>query len=45
MKELIEILTDEKRSFEFAWWVYMFIIPVALVLIMSIAGWIDTLSM
>lgn len=45
MKELIVILTDEKRSFEFAWWVYMFIIPVALVLIMSIAGWIDTLSM
>ena len=42
MKELIEILTDEKRSFNFSWWVYMFIIPAALVLIMSVAGWIDS---
>lgn len=44
MKELIEILTDENKSFNFPWWVYMFVMPAALVLLMAIAGWMDALS-
>ena len=44
MKELIEILMDERKSFDFPWWVYMFIMPIALVLLMAIAGWMDALS-
>lgn len=44
MKELIEILTDENKSFNFPWWVYMFVLPAALVLLMAFAGWMDALS-
>lgn len=39
MKELIEILTSEDKSFEgFPWWVYMFVAPAALVLMCLIGG-------
>ena len=38
MKELIQILTDDEKSFNFPWWVYMFVMPVALVVLMAIAG-------
>lgn len=44
MKELIEILTDENKSFNFQWWVYMFVMPATLVLLMAFAGWMDALS-
>ena len=44
MKELIEILTDENKSFDFPWWVYMFVLPAVLVLLMAFAGWMDALS-
>lgn len=44
MKELIEILTDENKSFNFPWWVYMFVLPAVLVLLMAFAGWMDALS-
>ena len=39
MKELIEILTNEEKSFEgLPKWVYMFAIPVGLVLMCMIGG-------
>lgn len=38
MKELIDILTDENKSFNFPWWVYAFIMPVGLVLMCMIGG-------
>lgn len=39
MKELIEILTSEDKSFEgMPWWVYMFAIPAGLVLMCMIGG-------
>lgn len=38
MKELIDILTDENKSFDFPWWVYMFVVPAVLVLVCLIAG-------
>ena len=38
MKELIDVLTDENKSFDFPWWVYMFVVPAALVLVCLIAG-------
>lgn len=44
MKELIDILTDEKKSFDFPWWVYMFVMPLVLIAVMAIAGWMDMLS-
>lgn len=42
MKKLFEILFDENRSFEFPWWVYFFIVPILMVAIMGIAGWLET---
>jgi hypothetical protein len=42
MKKFIEILTDEKKSFELPGWVFAVIMPVALVVLMGIAGWFDT---
>lgn len=44
MKDLIDILTNEERSFDFKWWVYVFIIPMALVALMAFAGWMDQMS-
>ena len=39
MKELIEILTNEDKSFEGKpWWVYMFVMPLALVILCMIGG-------
>ena len=38
MKELIEILTNENKSFDFPWWVYLFVAPFALVLLCGLAG-------
>ena len=38
MRELLEILTDENKSFNFPWWVYAFIMPVALIAICLLAG-------
>ena len=39
MKELIEILTNEDKSFEgMPWWVYMFVAPVVLVMFCMIGG-------
>ena len=38
MKELFEILTDENKSFEFPWWVYAFVLPLALVVLTMIEG-------
>ena len=45
MKKFIEILTDEKKSFELPSWALAIIMPVALVLLMGIAGWMDTHGM
>ncbi len=38
MRELLEILTDENKSFNFPWWVYAFIMPAALIAICLLAG-------
>jgi len=39
MKELIEILTNEDKSFEgMPWWVYVFVSPLVLVLVCMIGG-------
>lgn len=42
MKDLLDILTDEKKSFNFPWWVYVFVVPIVMVAIMGIAGWLET---
>lgn len=41
MKKIIEILTDEKKSFEFPLWVPAVLLPIGLVVLMCIAGWLD----
>jgi len=42
MKELIDILTSEDKSFDgLPWWVYAFVMPAALVLMCAIG---ETLS-
>ena len=38
MKELIDILTSEDKSFDFPWGVYVFIAPLVLVLMCGLAG-------
>ena len=38
MKELIDILTNEDKSFDFPWWVYVFVAPVVLILMCGVAG-------
>ena len=40
MGNLLEILTNEDKSFNFPWWVYAFIMPMALVALMALASWI-----
>jgi len=42
MKKIIEKLTDEQQSIEAPWWVYAFVVPVAMVIIMAVAGWLET---
>lgn len=44
MKKVFDILTDEKKSFEFPLWVPAVVLPLALVLLMCIAGWLETLN-
>ncbi len=39
MKELIDILTNEDKSFDgMPWWVYAFVLPSALVMLCMIGG-------
>ena len=45
MKKFIEILTDEKKSFELPGWALAIIMPVALMLMLGIAGYFDTHGM
>ena len=45
MKELIDLLTDEEKSFNFPWWVSVFVVPCVMIALMGIAGWMDSLSM
>jgi hypothetical protein len=45
MKKFIDILTNEEKSFELPGWVFAVLMPVALVLLMGIAGWMDTHGM
>ena len=44
MKDLIDLLTNEERDFNFPWWVYAFVVPILMVLLMGFAGWMDTLA-
>jgi hypothetical protein len=41
MKDLIDLLTNEERDFNFPWWVYVFVVPIVMVALMGIAGWMD----
>lgn len=44
MKKFMEVLTDENKDFDyFPWWVYAVVLPLALVALMALAGWIDSL--
>ena len=43
MNHLLDILTDEKKSFEFPLWVPAVLLPLGLVALMCIAGWLETL--
>ena len=38
MKELIDVLFDEGKSFDFPWWVYVFVIPMALIVLCGLIG-------
>ena len=38
MKELIDILTNEDKYFDFPWWVYVFVAPLVLVMFCGLAG-------
>lgn len=43
MKKFIDVLFDEDKSFEFRWWVPAIVLPIVLVALMCLAGWMDTL--
>ena len=45
MEKLINILTDESKSFEAPAWVFAVGMTVALVMLLGIAGWMDTHGM
>lgn len=45
MKKFVEILTDEKKSFEAPAWVFAVIIPVVMILLLGLAGYMDTHGM
>ena len=46
MQELIDILFDDNKSFDGApWWVYMFVVPAAFLVLMAIAGTIDAIGL
>lgn len=38
MENLLEILTNEDKSFTFPWWVYAIVMPAALILVCSLFG-------
>lgn len=39
MKELVDMLFDDNKSFDGAhWWVYVFVCPLGLIALMAIAG-------
>ena len=38
MRELINVLFDEDKSFDFPWWVYAFVMPIALIVLCLLAG-------
>ena len=39
MKELIDILTNEEKSFDgMKWWMYAIVCPIGLMVMMAIAG-------
>lgn len=39
MKELIDMLMDDNKSFDgMPWWVYTFVYPIGLIVLMAIAG-------
>ena len=42
MEKIIDILTSEEKSFEAPAWVFAVGMTVALVLLLGIAGWMDT---
>ena len=42
MKQFFEILFDEDKSFEFPLWVYAIVLPLGLLAIMALAGWMET---
>jgi hypothetical protein len=43
MKDLIDIIFDEKKSFNFPLWVYAIVMPLALAVLMGVAGYLETL--
>ena len=44
MKEFMNILTSEDRSFDgLKWWVYAIACPMGLIAVMAVAGWLETL--
>lgn len=44
MKDLVDILFDENKSFDFPHWVYAIVFPLVLVALMGLAGWLETLQ-
>lgn len=45
MEKIIDILTSEEKSFEAPGWVFAVVMPLALIALLGLAGWIDTLGM
>lgn len=45
MGKFIDILTDESKSFEAPGWVFAVVMPLALIALLGLAGWIDTLGL
>lgn len=41
MEKLMNILTDESKSFEAPSWVFAVVMPVALIVLLGLAGWMD----
>lgn len=42
MRDFFEILTNEEKSFEFPWWVYAIVMPMAFVGMLGIVGWLES---
>ena len=42
MEKLWEVLTSEEKSWDWPWWAYVFVVPAALVLLMAVAGWLES---